>query len=467
MVLDDIINRNVTGLDLNSVYYADQNTRNEGSGRFNADLFPYDYSRVVPYTQAPQIDVYKWWYAFNAVLARPTLGDSIRREFDRHNTTRYWETFNFYPHKSLVVQKREPYTLNEYMITFVWPTQSQYGFRNFNDINEASGVNVYCYTSYARYYGDWATLKANWNLCRELHDYLVRTQDWACLSSGALESWGVAGLDMLNSEAYGSLTFGYAAENAGYPEDALKGKVMGTRSLIPTVARLGLQDYLAEISAPGDPWLEFVGFEHFNEMGMQLGKRKFGSVGWLDTSKGAMHELSLGYKMWATKGMTAEQKALEKSGSNSSCDLTQRLLLGWNRDSLVNTTRESTNSPRSRQLSWQSATYLYDMAILCVGDIPVFLSDWTPAEYISGTYNIEKKQMQLAFQSAEADPFTVRIYSRYQPLNLKVNDASFSGWKYDSKTGWLTIDLQGGDRKNLQIVFGNEVAPLHPYLVKK
>ncbi|MBV5343391.1 hypothetical protein JZU68_07205, partial [bacterium] len=401
--------------------HADGGVRNEGMGRLNADMLPYDNSRNVPFQEAAQIDLYKWWLTFQAMQVRTVYTDSVRKMVDKHFTTRYWETLNFYPHKSLVVQKREPYTSNEYMITFVWPTQTQYGFRNFNDINEASGVNVYCYTNYARYYGDWATIKSNWNLCRELHDFLVRTQDWACMSTGATEIWEVAGLDMINSEAYGSLTFAYAAEKAGFPDDALKGRIMGTRSLIPTVARLGLEEYIASICEPGDPWLVFKSYLHFNEMGIQAGRKKSGSVGWLDTSKGAMHELADGYKSWATKKMTAEQKGIEANGSNSNCDLTQRLLLGWNKDSLLDLSLKGTRSERSRQLNWQNASSLYDMAFLCVGDVPVYLSDWSPAEYISGNYNKDRKEMQLCFQSHQNEPFTVRIYSEFEPLKVHIN----------------------------------------------
>lgn len=98
---------------------------------------------------------------------------------DEHFHRRYWETLNFYPHKCFVQQKREPWTGVEYLISFVWPTQTQYGWRNHNDANEASGINAYCFANYARYYGDWATLRANWNHCRRLHEFLPRVNDWA------------------------------------------------------------------------------------------------------------------------------------------------------------------------------------------------------------------------------------------------------------------------------------------------
>jgi hypothetical protein len=144
MEMQDHINTNVRALELNTLTNADANIRSEGVGNWHTDLDAYDYSRLVPYDQAPQIDLYKWWFVFDAVLARPVYADSVRKQVDRHFTTRFWETINYYPHKSLVMQKREPWTNLQYMVTFIWPTQTTLGFRHFHDNNEASGVNVYC-----------------------------------------------------------------------------------------------------------------------------------------------------------------------------------------------------------------------------------------------------------------------------------------------------------------------------------
>jgi hypothetical protein len=461
MVLDTVINRNVTGLGLGSTT-VDAHRMHQG-GMFNSDLMPYDNSHQMHYNQAPQVDLYKWWYVFNAVIARPVYNDSTRQRVDAHWNTRYWETLNFYPHKSIVFQKREPWTGIEYMTSFIWPTDTKYGWRYIGDIQEASAVNAYSFTNYARYYGDWTTLRANWNLCRELHDFLIESMDWACLSSGAREQWNATGLDMANSEPYGRLAFAYAAEHAGYQEDALKGKIGGARTLLTAVARLGLEDYLYSISTEGDPWRNFKGFYFFNEFGMAPSANKRGGITLLNSSKGGMHELALAYKLWAPEAMDAEQKAFAAVGSNSLCDMTQRLFLGWNPDSLLNQVVQSTSSGR-RGLNWQSASDLYDMAVISIGNIPVFLSDWAPAELVSGLYIPESKEMNLVFNSELGEAFNVKIYSQYKPVKLMLNGAMLNNsWIYDEKSGWLTVNLSGSEIKNLNILFGDKVAPLHPY----
>ena len=421
----------------------------------------------MPFNEAPCIDVYKWWYTFNALLARPVYSTSVRERVDQHFRTRYWETLNFYPHKCFVMQKREPWTGVEYLISFVWPTQTQYGYRNFNDANEASGINSYCFANYARYYGDWATLRANWNYCRRLHEFLPKVNDWACMASGALEYWRVVGLDMVNSEPYGNLAFAYAAANTGHPQDELVGLVHGTRSLVAATARLGLQDYLHSITAEGDPWREFEGFYWFMEDGIQASRRLMGSIGMHDTSKGTSHELSLGYKMWAPEHIRAYEESLEAAGQSSLPDLTQRLFLGWDARSLL----ERAKISRARQpINWTATKDLYDLGLACIGDIPLFLADWAPAEYVFGHYDPLRYRLNLTFQSHEGEPFRVQVYSQRAPQEVTVNDQplqqSIHGWSYDANSGWLVIHLDGADEKRVVVRLGDPVAPLHPYFTK-
>lgn len=462
MVLREEIDRRTAGLNLGQT--RPPAGRNEGAGNLRADLAPYDRSGSMPFNEAPCIDVYKWWYTFNAILARPLYSAAIRERVDRHFRVRYWETLNFYPHKCFVMQKREPWTGVEYLISFVWPTQTQYGYRNFNDANEASGINSYCFANYARYYGDWATLRANWNHCRRLHEFLPRVNDWACMASGALEYWRVAGLDMVNSEPYGNLAFAYAAANTGHPHDELVGLVLGARSLVAATARLGFQDYLRAITAEGDPWRDFEGFYWFMEDGIQASRRLMGSIGMHDTSKGTSHELSLGYKAWAPQHMRAYQETLEAAGQNSLPDLTQRLFLGWDTGELLE--RAKSNQART-PMNFNAAKDLYDLGLACIGDIPLFLSDWAPAEYVSGRYDPEASEIQLTFRSHEGEAYQVHLYSQREVREVTVNgqpvEASRSGWTYDPNSGWLAIHLAGADEKRLQIRLGDPVAPLHPY----
>ena len=467
MLLREQIDERAGGLRLGWSTRADPNTRNEGAGDLHADLAPYDIADTVPFNETVCIDLYKWWLTFNALLARPVYSEPMREKIDRHFRTRYWEALNFYSHKCVVRQKREPWTQVEYLIHFIWPTQTQYGFRNFNDGNEASGITAYCFANYARYYGDWVTLRANWNHCRRLYEFLPRVNDWACMSSGALEFYQIVGLDMLNSEPWGNLAFAYAARNAGYPQDELMGLVLGGRSMVTAAARFGLQKYISSVTAEGDPWREFNGFYWFAEQGIQASTLLMGSIGMHDTSKGTNHELSLAYKTWIPEAIRSYEEALEGAGQDRLPDLTQRLFLGWEPAGILEKARSATPRP---PLNWRAANDLYDLALSCVADIPLFLSDWVPAEYVYGQYDPERRVLNLSFLCHEGEPFMVRIYSQRSPREVTVNGEvwppSNEGWEYDPGSGWLVVRLRGSGEKRLHIILGEPVAPLHPYFTK-
>ncbi|MBK7930042.1 MAG: hypothetical protein IPJ98_22000 [Bryobacterales bacterium] len=468
MVLREAIDWATGGLHLDSKTHPDPNVRNEGSGDLHEDLAQYDIANTMPFNESPCIDVYKWWYTFNAIQARPAYSPALRAKIDRYHKIRYWETLNFYAHKCLVRQKREPFSGVEYIIHFVWPTQTQFGYRNFNDGNEASSVTASCFTAYARYYGDWTTLRANWNHCRRLHEYLPRVNDWACMSSGALEYWSNAGFDMLNSEPYGNLAFAYAAEQCGRPADALLARCWARAPWYP--AWLGSPS--PAISNPS-PRLATPGVDsrayHFTEDGIMAAPNKMGAIGLLDTSKGTSHELALAYKTWAGERILAEQKAIEEttargSGRISFPDLTQRLFLGWNLAGLLEKAKAGIAQRRERPVTWNSATDIYDLALLCVGDIPLFLSEWAPAEYVSGRCDEKATEVELLFLSREAAAFTVRLYSQKEVNEVSLNSVPLrNGWRYDAASGWLTVTVRGSGEQRLSVRLGKPAAPLHPY----
>ena len=465
MVLQDDIDRRTAGLNLGQRRYS--TARNEGAGYLHADLAPYDRSGTLPFNEAACIDPYKWWYTFNAILARPIYSELVREQVDRHFHMRYWETLNYYAHKCMVQQKREPWTGVEYIISFVWPTQTQAGWRNFNDANEAAGINAYCFANYARYYGDWVTLRANWNHCRRLHEFLPRVHDWATMASGALEYWRVAGLDMVNSEPYGNMAFAYAAANTGHLQDEAVGMVLGAKSLVTAVARFGFEDYLHAITADGDPWREFQGHYWFLEDGIQASRRRMGSIGMHDTSKGTHHELSLAYKVWIPASIQAHEEKLHAEGQNSPPDLTQRLFLGWDLHDLLERFRNGSARP---PINWSATKDLYDLGLASSGDVPVFLSDWAPAEYVSGQFDPAIQALSLIFHNHERGSYAVRIYSQREPRDVSENGVpvavSSERWSYDPKSGWLRILLEGTDEKHIRIQLGEPVAPLHPYFTK-
>jgi hypothetical protein len=131
-------------------------------------------------------------------------------------------------------------------------------------------------------------------------------------------------------------------------------------------------------------------------------------------------------------------------------DITQRLFLGWDRDSLLSSVKDNPRYMRENPTRFTDAKDLYDMAVLCMGNEPVFLSDWAPAEYVSGDYDAKAKEMKLAFQSHLGDNYTVKIYSHYKPVDVRLNDnTSHESWSYNPKTGWLEVNMTGSEKQTI------------------
>ncbi len=211
------------------------------NGPFTADLLTYaGTGRYENPFESPCVDLYKWWYCFPTVQARAAYGDATRTTLDAHWRTQYAETLNRYGYKCYVRHRREPYSKVPYNITFVWPTMVQDGVRYFVDQNESSAVIMECVDAYARHYGDWDTIAANWNFVRNLYDYLPKYHDWAWMASSKQEFFSVAGIDMLNSEYPGNLAYAEMARQLATTIEATQATILAAKALVPAVARLAM-----------------------------------------------------------------------------------------------------------------------------------------------------------------------------------------------------------------------------------
>lgn len=448
------------------------------SSPFLADLRDYMASGSVPPWEAACIDVYKWWYCFPTVLGRPAYSQQTRHQVDAHYRQHYWQTLNFYPHKTLIRYRREPWTRLDYALTFIWPVFMQDGVRFFVDENEAAAVVLYCLWSYAQYYGDWTTLESNWTVCRHFHSYLRRVHDWALMASSNQEFYATVGIDMLNSEYPGNLAFARMARQVGDEEAEDLGLYLAAKAAIPTVARHFMPDWIAEITTEGDPWRKWRYFWSLHEgplagsetMIMRGGTEPILAlaIGFLDTSKGTSPEVALLYKQFVPQRMRAYEEDIDKFGAAHGrapgwAHLMQRAFLGWPRESLIGAANRF-NAERPRW-GWQSTKAAANMAVACTTDTPLFLADWAPAGYVAGSFDPRARTLSLTFDAADDDHFAVRLYSRWPPLQVALDGAPCKNWSYDSKTGWLSATLPGGGFRTLKLTLSDAaVAPPHPYL---
>lgn len=447
------------------------------SDPYLADLRTYMASGSGPAFESQCIDLYKWWYCFPALTARPAYSDGARETVDAHYREHYWTTLNFYPHKGFVRYRREPWTGLDYTVTFVWPVIFRDGVRYFCDQNESAAVILYCLEMYSRYYGDWTTPASNWNLCLRFHDHLDRYHDWATMASSNFPFFSTVGIDMLNSEYPGNLAFARLARQVGDEDSEAAGLYLAAKAAVPAVARHYMPDYVASITAEGDPWRAWRYYWSFQETGLtgsetivQRGDTDFIlalGCGMLDTSKGTGPEIALLYKQFARDRAEAYERALDVAAEENKrapgwAHLMQRAILGWPREGLIEAAKRF-NAERP-DWGWQSTKGPHNLAVVCVADTPLFLADWAPAEYITGRFTPTDRTVRLSLNSREPGPYSIRLYSRWTPLELRVNGRAHEGYSYEAETGWLAVALQGSGETAVEIRLGDKAAaPPHLY----
>jgi hypothetical protein len=110
--------------------------------------------------------------------------------------------------------------------------------------------------------------------------------------------------------------------------------------------------------------------------------------------------------------------------------------------------------------------------MICVSDTPLFLADWSPAEYISGAYDLSAQRVLLSLRCPAGEQTNLRLYTQRKPESVTLNQAPLAkraapGWNYDAATGWLNVSFSSAGKADVVIQLGSKVAPLHPYFRMK
>jgi len=422
------------------------------------DLRPYQRSQGRDFA-ASCIDLYKWLYGFSSILARPMMLDEARTALDARVERHYWRTLNFYQHKAFVRWRTEPFTGNDYLVTFIWPTQWQNGMRFFTDENESSALILYCIWSYAQYYGDWTTVRANWQFIRNLGVYLERVHDWALMASFNREQGSTAGIDMLNSEYPGLIALARMARQVGDAATARKATAMAARTAIPILTRRWFPEYVPSLAAVGAPqWADVrycfgyrtTGWDGRTSLVHKGIKKDFSiriGADYYDTSKGTSPEILALYREYAADPTAAYERAVEHERKPAELapgyvHLFMRRLLGWPREQLLEWLQEADAQYLKRW--WPSIHYPNCIAGIIGDASPVFVSRWAPLEYTAGSYD-GSSEVVLSFQrSAGSDPVTVRCWTARHVQSVEIDGSATDQWYVDRQSGHLEITTPPG-----------------------
>lgn len=416
---------------------------------FLADLREYMSSeRFRPPFAAPCIDLYKWWYCFPAVAGRPVYSPETRQVIDEHYRKVYRDTLDLYPHKTTVRYRCEPWTGLDYTVSFVWPVTWRDGVRFLVDQNESSAVIAYCLWTYAQYFGDWDTVRANWHLTRWLWAYLPRVQDWALMCSSNQAYFSTAGIDMLNSEYPGNLAMARLAQAMGDRDTERLARHLAAKSAIPAIARFLLPAYTAQITAGDDPWRKFRFYWSMSEGGyegsetvvmrgdswsiLQLG------IGMYDTSKGTGPEIAALYQAFVPEETEAYQQALKEAEKEHN-DVAgwahgmSRAFLGWPKEELV--AMSERNFEKKGGLGWQSTKYPHNLGAMATAGNGFHLVDWRPAGYVTGAFDPEAKTVVLDFENTDGAPVQLVARSAFAVTETHIENGTLGEWTDDPRTG--------------------------------
>ncbi|MEQ9459336.1 MAG: hypothetical protein RIG82_00075 [Phycisphaeraceae bacterium] len=442
------------------------------------DLDDYIPADRVPLFEAWHADLYKLWFCFPAIAGRPMYGDEARQVADGHHRRVYRDILNFYPHRTIIHHRREPSTLLDYPINFIWPTNWSGGRRYYVDQDESWTVIAYCWEMYSRYYGDWTTTKSNWNLIQWHAQYNKAQQDWAGMAASNLEEYFNLGHDCINAQYPGHLAYARMAGVVGDHESEQLGLYLAARTIQPTIARWFMKDYLQRITEDGDPWREWrwhatlsdqriMGYE--TALDPDARRTLSHNSRHLDTSKGTATEFVLMYKQFVRDRLDEYQRELQtyepevtdwELGTENSM---ARLMVEWQRDQVLATALK-TERANSGTNAWRSLMAPHNLALITNADNPLFLSEWAPAEYVSGAYHPDSRTVELVLNHVEAEPCMIRLYTQRRPALLSNNGVLSHDWTYDERDGWMLFSIPANQQSKIRIQLDHvRPANLHPY----
>ncbi|MBT4815315.1 MAG: hypothetical protein HON70_06430, partial [Lentisphaerae bacterium] len=427
------------------------------------------------------IDLYKWLYGFGSVLGRPMMEASAQRALDARLRTHYWQTLNFYQHKSFVRWRTEPFTGHDYLVTFIWPTNWQQGVRYFTDQNESSALVLYCLWAYAQYTGDWDTIRSNWTFIRALGVYLERVHDWALLASFNREEGATVGIDMLNSEYPGMIALARMAAVVGDQAVSEKAIALAAKASVPILARRWFPEYLQDLGRRGNPqWEELPYVFSFKTNGIAGRKALVGhgikrdfsvriGADYYDTSKGTSPEIVGLYRRFAAAPTAFYERAVEAERIPADLrtgytHLFMRRLLGWPREELLEGIALA--DERYRRKWWSSIHYANMIGGTVYDASSMFLCEWAPLAYRSGRVTVAGDAVELVFVPLRERPGSVpvRLWSRRVVTDVTCNGSALPGWRFEKKTGYVRLALPGDAKSKVTVALGKvSRAPVHPF----
>lgn len=430
---------------------------------------------------SPNLDLYSiWGYYYRDLLSLPYLDFEAKNLLLDAVNNRIGITLSKYGRyipktvdrkpKGEIDVRKEPYTGQEYLITFasdpIPPESIQTLAGIWRDQDEAIGQALHDLYYYALYTGNWESVRQGWEFpIKPLAMYLEVTHDWAIMCASALEGKGGSGLDMLNPQFPGLLCYSKLAKYLRDEETYRRALYLASKTAVPTVIRFRFKKYASRYNIPGGDPQEIVGgFMENGESGRWVinpykAPRNnlyflLTTMCFLDDTKGLRPELLELYLTYVKddlhnfvfnivpelypdwyrggpESINKEEKNKERmiwgamSGLNN---LDARIKMGEERKKIDSYLEKfipvwervivpKEYAPRNGKF------IVYTLASLLSRDSPIYLLDtWAPAKFIDASYNPETYMAQTKLANPLEKVIDVEIFTKERPKGVIINE---------------------------------------------
>lgn len=356
------------------------------------------------------------------------------------------------------------------------------GIRSFYDVDETTCSTINYLSTYARYYGDWSTIDANWTAIRGLLSVMSAAADWGLMATLTHDFTGPVHGDMALSQYPGLVNMAYMAEKCGDRQTALRSRALAMKSQLAVSTRWELESYY------GLEHDEAYGPLALSEYGPNAPKSirvtstyAFFSPTLFSTPKGVLMEAYLADKLTHGKRWRSHLVELERLAGKYQTPLgypalMAKAILGMEHPkTLSRKAREVHDWVEARQMgkdksplrivTWEPLRFPHNVAAIHAFDDHLFLADWGAAAYVNGSYDADRERIELQFRNTSGKPFQALLYSEKSIERAQINGQEVPQglFHYDPSTGFCTIEIGDLPESKLVLEQGRKTAPLHPY----
>jgi hypothetical protein len=379
----------------------------------------------------------------------------------------------------------EPFSGTDYLL-FGWPAQ-KFGMKLFGDITNYSGAHLYAMYNYAKYSGDWETVRQRWDYIKERFRVNEARQDWAVMGQDCME-YGISHkIDMGPDSFKAPLAMLKMAKIIGDRQMYEKGAYLAAKQAIPLCMAFHQYKWTLKYVnfVPEDCLLE----AGYSEAGVQAIRNTTWDVTFFPSAvvAGVIHASEL-YDLYLELIPKAikrfEYLTLEKhlpdlkwcdprfrikgkrhsrhTGISLTTHSLMRHFMGEDTKNIEKYYRKASSLAKNYPEKEKNLTKFYrkNISLYAFGtlqcslisaligrDAPAYLISWEPAALMRGDFVERDKKVFLRFDSKEK--FTIRLRSDIKQKTIMVNARKLSSanWEYIKDKDELRINLPRGDQK--------------------